>query len=234
MRLHVYLARCGIASRRTCEDLIRAGRVHINDRIITEMGYKVNEHDVIAVDGKPVELESKKIYLALNKPVCFLCDNSAGDTRPKASDIFSKTIKMRLFHVGRLDYMSNGLIFYTNDGVFAKIVSHPSYRVEKEYLVTAYMQITKQMLEDYCRGVNLKGQLLRLKKYIIISRKRAYLVLSQGKNREIRRIFAYYGVKIRSIKRQRIGIVSLSAMKEGSYRHLKHSEVQWFLAKKEK
>ena len=130
--------------------------------------------------------------------------------------------------------MSNGLIFYTNDGDFTKIVTHPRYKVEKEYLVTTLNHITEQMLDDYCRGIYLKGQLLRLTKYTLISHKKVCLVLNQGRNREIRRIFSHFGVKIKGIKRQRIGIISVAGIKAGAYRQLNQSEVQWFLCKNKK
>jgi 23S rRNA pseudouridine2605 synthase len=120
MRLQVFMAKSGIASRRKCESFISNGLVKVNGKIITEMGYKVNKEDSVIYNGKKYNLIKNKIYLALNKPQLYLCSNSDPQDRNLAVDLIKSDFQDRLYNVGRLDYLSTGLIFFTNDGDFTK------------------------------------------------------------------------------------------------------------------
>ncbi|MBN1525907.1 MAG: rRNA pseudouridine synthase [Spirochaetales bacterium] len=228
IRLQLFLARAGIASRRACEQLIQEGRVSVNGEIITRPGCKVSDSDTIQLDGVAVTQEIKHISIVLHKPVQVLCSNKDDQGRPLASDLFRKEIAERLFHAGRLDFMSSGLIIYTNDGELAKIITHPSYQVEKEYEVKAFHDIPDEMLEGYKNGIELDGDFLQLKSFQKIDRRTVFLVISQGKNREIRRVCDHFDVTIQSLCRVRIGPVRLNKLLVGTYRTLSLQEIEWF------
>ena len=145
-RLHVYLSRSGVASRRKSEKLIKAGRITVNGVKVISCGTKVKIKDEVRFDGNLVLINKGKEYFALNKPKGYLCANADPQKRPLAINLISKA-KTRIFHVGRLDFISCGLIFFTNDGDFSLQVSHPRYQVEKEYLVKTYDKVAISFLE---------------------------------------------------------------------------------------
>ena len=135
MRLQAFMAKCGVASRRGSEDLIAQGRVMVNNKTVREMGVKINEDDVVQVDGETIELPGKLYYIALNKPKGYVCTNYDPNEDKYARDLIGMKDNGLLFNVGRLDKESNGLILFTNDGNFANAMMHPRYEVEKEYIV---------------------------------------------------------------------------------------------------
>ncbi len=227
LRLQVYMARCGVGSRRSCEQYISAGRVSINGKIAT-LGSKVCEGDRVELAGRLLRAEPVKAYLAVNKPRGYLCSNIDQRGRPLVLDLLHD-IPVRLFHVGRLDLQSSGLIFYTNDGQFAKLVSHPSYGIEKEYIVEATKPIPETALRQYRQGISIGGESYRLKRYEYKTARKAVLTLLEGKNREIRRFFEYFKVDCKRIHRVRIGCVEIRGLPSGGYRHLSQGEVAWFL-----
>ncbi|MDO5766265.1 MAG: S4 domain-containing protein, partial [Spirochaetales bacterium] len=126
IRLQAFLAHCGLASRRACENIITDGRVSVNGKIVNELGTKVSENDVVCVDGKQISLEKRKIYVLLNKPAGYVCTQNDEKDRPVAVDILKEKYSERLYNVGRLDMFSRGAIIFTNDGDFAAKLSHPS------------------------------------------------------------------------------------------------------------
>ncbi len=221
------MARCGVGSRRYCENLISQNRVRVNGQA-TELGCKVTLKDRVTLDEKPLTIIREKIYIAINKPRKYLCSNFDRQGRPLVSELYNKIISTRLFHVGRLDFLSSGLIFYTNDGDFAKIVSHPSSGIEKEYLLETREAIPESVLLKYSRGIKIEGERFCLKKYVYKTPKKVLLTLEEGKNREIRRVCSHFNVVIRRIHRVRIGCVSIEDIPAGAYRHLIPKEVQWF------
>ncbi len=147
MRLQVFMAHSGLASRRKCELLISEGNVKVNGTVITQMGYRVSDNDIVTYMGKVLSINRSKIYLALNKPSLYLCSNSDPQGRPLAVELINKDFQERLYNVGRLDYLSTGLIFFTNDGDFTKTVAHPSSGIEKEYVT----KLLERCL-SYCRA----------------------------------------------------------------------------------
>ncbi len=233
IRLQVFLARCGLGSRRYCETFIRQGRVAVNGKIAI-IGTKITNQDQVTIDGKLMKSEQPKIYLAVNKPIGYLCANSDPEGRPLVGQLFKKNYTVRLFHVGRLDIRSSGLIFYTNDGRFTDIITHPSYEIEKDYFVKTQGCIPEELLEQYIKGVTLDQDLFRLKRAVRKAENKVVLTLSEGKNREIRRLFDHYRITIRQINRIRIGCVGLKEIPRGGYRHLTREEVLWFLSKEKK
>lgn len=229
MRLHVFLARSGIASRRKSEQLIEDGRVRVNGAVVTKQGTQVTDDDRVFFDGKEVHITKQKYYLALNKPSKVLCSNSDPKGRPLAVDLVKDRIPVRLFTVGRLDFLSTGLIFLTNDGEFADAVMHPSSGVEKEYIVETKEPITREVLEEYTVGIRLEGTHYQLKSFDLKTARKAHLVLVEGKNREIREVFMARKLTIKRLHRIRIGPVRIGSVKPGEYRDLNQQEIAWFL-----
>ncbi len=225
IRLQLYLARAGVGSRRACETYITDGRVTVNGVTVTALGTKVLPEDTVTMDGSVVKPEQTLVYIALNKPQRYLCSNSDPEGRPLAVSFLRPSIKERVFHVGRLDYLSSGLIFFTNDGDFAKKMTHPSSRIEKEYIVETKDTIEETMLQEFQRGIRIEGEQYRIKSYVLLSPFKARMVLTEGKNREIRNFFIFKRIKVKRIHRIRIGSVRLGKLEPGQWRYLSRKEV---------
>ncbi len=231
LRLQVYLARCGVASRRKSEQIILEGRVRVNGELANRMGITVRPGDRITLDGRPIYPQRHLIYLAVHKPRRYLCTSSDPEGRPLALDLVKPAFRERLFTVGRLDYLSSGLIFFTNDGAFAKAVSHPASEVEKEYLVETAHPVPASFLKQYQEGVEVNGVVYRLLQYSVRNSRTVQLVLIEGKNREIRTVFEAGNVAIKRLHRTRIGNVTVKGIQAGHYRSLTRGEISWFYQK---
>ena len=230
VRLQVYLARCGVGSRRGCETMIENGRVAVNGTTITRLGEKVSASDTVTVDGRRVSPSQNLVYLAVHKPRAYLCANADPEHRPLVKELFAGAIKERLFHVGRLDFLSTGLILYTNDGAFSKLVSHPSASIDKEYLVETGKAMEEELLRRYAKGIRVGDMVYRCKSYTLRGAHSASITLVEGKNREIRNVFASRNVRLKRVHRVRIGPVTLKGIPLGHFRRLTAREVDWFLA----
>ncbi len=223
------MARAGIASRRASERLIESGAVTVNGEVVTQLGTKVvPDNDEVRVNGKRIKLEQRHIYVALNKPRRYLCSTSDPEGRDLAVSLLEPHFTERLFSVGRLDFLSSGLIFFTNDGEFAKAVSHPSNRIEKEYRVDLQKPVPEELLKAYQDGIVVDGETYRLESYRYKTPRIVRLTLVEGKNREIRRVFAHWKIGVRKIHRIRIGTVQIKGIPSGQYRPLAQKEVDWF------
>ena len=230
MRLNLFLARGGVASRRFSDELIVAGRVTVNGATVTRLGSIVGENDYVCLDGCPVEIATSQRYLALHKPQGFICTANDPQGRLRAIDLFADN-SVRLFSVGRLDYRSSGLMLFTNDGRFADHAAHPSYGVEKDYLVQSAdgTTIPDNLLQNYEQGLSVDGEFYKLSRYARQADDRVLLTLSTGKNREIRRVFATAGIELSHVHRVRIGPVELGSLDSGHHRSLTDEETSWFL-----
>jgi 23S rRNA pseudouridine2605 synthase len=226
MRLQVYLAHAGVASRRAAEKLISAGRVSVNGSVVSVLGAKVLPQDEVRIDGLPVHLESRRYYLALHKPEGYLCSAADPQGRPRALELLPKEITERLYTVGRLDYRSSGLILVTNDGAFAAQVGHPSAGIPKEYLVEASGFIPHTVAEEFVRGVLIEGVWYRAEEVERLGKKALRVVLIEGKNREIRRVFSHFHLHPVKLCRIRIGPIRLGDLKPGESRPLTLSEYE--------
>jgi len=225
IRLQVFLARSGIASRRAAEDIIASGRVCVNGVTITSQGTKVGEGDTILLDGKSVQLENRLLYLALNKPSGYICSSSDPQGRPLALSLLPGEIRERLYSVGRLDYLSCGLIFFTNDGNFAGRLGHPGCGIEKEYIVEATGFIPREAVEAFKNGITIDGEYYKAKSAEKTDRKEMRIILVEGKNREIRRVFSHFHLHPTLLRRIRIGSVLLGNLAEGDSRPLSKKEL---------
>lgn len=230
IRLQLYLARSGIGSRRACERLIEDGLIKVNGKTVTDQGIKVVPGiDTVAFKGRQVNPTGKLLYIALNKPVRYMCTHHDPEGRPLAEELIKGQFPVRLFNVGRLDFLSSGLIFFTNDGEFARIVTHPSLEIEKEYIVETSRKLTEEMLEEFMKGVVIEGERYRIHSYGMESSTKARIILREGKNREIRKLFTSRNVKVKRLHRVRIGPVSIGGMHPGEFRNLKPGEISWFM-----
>ncbi|AEF82158.1 pseudouridine synthase [Leadbettera azotonutricia] len=217
--MQVYLAHAGAASRRAAEKLITEGRVEVNGKKVTAMGEKVGPGDMVTLDGKPLKPESRFHYLVLNKPPEFICASSDPQGRRLALELLPP-LEERLYNVGRLDYLSSGLILFTNDGDFAAKVSHPGSEIEKEYVVESSVPIPDRAVDEFGRGLIIEGVLYRALEIEKLDRKSLRVVLVEGKNREIRRVFSHFRLHPEKLQRVRIGPVKLGNLPEGQARTL--------------
>jgi 23S rRNA pseudouridine2605 synthase len=228
-RLNKLLAHAGVGSRRQCDDLIRAGRVAIDGRAVHDLGTKVDpEAQHISVDGHPVKTE-RLVYWLVNKPRGVVCTNFDPAGRVRAVDLVPH-VEQRVYTVGRLDEMSEGLLLLTNDGDLAFQLMHPRFGVEKTYLVQVQGQPSKADLEQLLRGVWLADGKVRARRVKRLKRQGEStwlrIVLAEGKNREIRRMLAKLGHKVLTLKREAIGPVRLDRLPKGKARRLSGPELQ--------
>ncbi|MGE4583331.1 MAG: pseudouridine synthase [Sphaerochaeta sp.] len=230
IRLQAYMAKSGCGSRRYCETLISAGRVTVNMKRVTELGTKVNEEDVVMVDDQLVEPSDKTYYYALYKPRGYVCTNYDPNEKLYARELIDIADKNLLFHIGRLDKESSGLILYTNDGKVAQKIMHPSEQIEKEYLVSCSTEVHREDLEAALKGIYIDiSQPYRIKRFEIINRKWVRIILTEGKNREIRKIFSYFGYDVKQLVRMRIGCIELGDLQPGQFRPVASSEIEAML-----
>jgi 23S rRNA pseudouridine2605 synthase len=235
VRLQKFLADAGIASRRASERLIVSGEVSVNGHVIRELGTKIDPlHDRVQVDGRVVK-SKKKLYIAINKPPGYISSKSDPEKRKTVGDLLPKEWS-NLNSVGRLDYHSEGLIFFTNDGDFALRLTHPRYGVRKKYMVTAVGEVTPEHLREFQKGIFHEGDILRIESGRILKSNKSHslveLTLAEGKNREIRRLFEALGFEIERLQRVQIGPVKLGQLPRGKWRALSAAEVKALLADK--
>ena len=228
-RLQKVLAAAGLGSRRQCEELITAGRVDVDRRVVMELGTRVDPAtQQIRVDGEALPT-AKLEYFALNKPSGVLCTNRDPSGRPRVVDLVPAK-GARLFTIGRLDLHSEGLILVTNDGELANRLTHPRYGVSKTYRVTVAGRPTRDVLAKLEQGVHLAEGFARVEHLTVKSHHKdstvMEMVLREGKNREIRRVLARVGHKVLRLTRVAVGPVRLGSLATGEVRRLTHEEVK--------
>lgn len=226
IRLQVFIAHCGVASRRAAEKIITDGRVSVNGSVVTELGTKVSSDDVVLVDGNAIQLEEAKRYILLNKPSGYVCSLADEKDRPVAASLLKPTFSERLYNVGRLDMFSSGLIIFTNDGEFAARLSHPSAELEKEYVVDTSLPIPRTLADEFKKGIRIDDVFYRCLDAEQLNARRMRIVLIEGKNREIRRVFEVKQIGIKSLNRIRIGNLLIDGLKPGEFRELSKTEVE--------
>ncbi len=233
IRLQKYLAEAGVASRRSAEKLIAEGRIRVDGQVVTELGTRVLRSSKVEVDGRSVSCQIPRQYLALNKPRGYVCSTVGSDKFPSFLDLVPQKVMSGLHHVGRLDVASEGLLFVTNDGSFTELVTHPRYEVRKSYEVTALGKAPSDFAERCVAGVQMGEDRLRFVGVEVTwsdGDRTVYAVeLIGGKNREIRRMFEYFGLRVQRLVRVRIGSIALDGLKTGRWRDLSASEIDEFL-----
>jgi 23S rRNA pseudouridine2605 synthase/23S rRNA pseudouridine2604 synthase len=223
MRLQKFLSASGVCSRRRGEDYIQAGRVQVNGKVIRVLGTKIDpEKDRVLVDGKPVSLEERLIYIALNKPVGYVTSCEQPGDRI-VMDLID--IPQRVYPVGRLDKDSKGLLLLTNDGRLHHRLSHPSFDHEKEYEVTTTRPMPEGALRKMATGLPLMGGVTRPAKVRRLSSTRFRITLKEGRNRQVRRMVRKVGGHVAALRRIRFASVRLGKLAEGAWRHLTEKEL---------
>jgi 23S rRNA pseudouridine2605 synthase/23S rRNA pseudouridine2604 synthase len=223
VRLQKYLAEAGVCSRRRGEAHIRAGRVTVNGRVVTELGTKVDPAaDRVEFDGRPLRPTEKRIYIALNKPAGYVTS-----CRQPGRDLVVDLIDLpeRLFPVGRLDADSCGLLLMTNDGRIHHRLAHPSFDHEKHYEVTVDRPIANGALDRLARGVPLDGRMTRRATVTRLSARRFRIILKEGRKRQIRRMVAKVGGAVVRLRRIQMANIRLGRLPDGKWRYLNAAEV---------
>ena len=229
VRLQKFLADAGVASRRAGEQVILEGRVTVNGKVVQTLGTKVDPaHDAVAVDGRRVKVK-RKLYIAVNKPPGFICSRSDPESRKTVHSLFPAEWS-NLYSVGRLDYHSEGLIFYTNDGDFSLRLTHPRYGVRKKYMVMVKGEVTPEHIRTFQKGVFNNDEVLKAESGRILKSNHSHslveLTLTEGKNREVRRMFETLGFEIERLQRIQIGPVKLGQLPRGKWRTLTAPEIK--------
>src|SRR6185436_3278238 len=226
MRLNRFLAAAGVGSRRHCDELIAAGRVTINGRVCTNFSMQPTETDHVKVGGKLVRSQ-RTVYIMLNKPAGFVSTRTDPNARDTIFDLLPPKLP-RLFNVGRLDAQSEGLLILTNDGDLAQRLTHPRSKIEKEYDVTINHPWDPSLGPKLLAGMTLDGQRARMEKVTAIRATRVRVILRQGINRQIRRMFYELGYEVEKLVRVRVGQLRLGDLPRGHWRPLTKSELKSF------
>ena len=224
IRLQKVLADSGVASRRACEKLILDGKVKVDGKVIKVLGTKIDpEISKVSVEGKSIDLKKTNLYIAFNKPRGVLSTMSDPSSRPSLGDYFPAD-DHRLFHVGRLDKESEGLIILTNDGAWAQRLLHPSFEIKKRYFVVTDRKIRREEAERLLNGVRIEGGIAKA----ITARSIGdgiEIEIHEGRNQVIRKMIAALGLEVLMLRRTRVGKIELGELPSGKWRHLSSVEL---------
>ena len=230
MRLNKYIADAGICSRRKADELISNGNVKINGAVVKELGCHVEDGDVVMVNGKKIETVGKKVYVAVNKPLGYITSMDDDKDRATVAELVAD-IPERLFPVGRLDYNTSGLLLMTNDGSLTYTLTHPKHEVYKTYVAKVAGVISDTRLAKLRKGVDIGGFVTSPAKVKVIKQMPRHAVVEisirEGKNRQVRKMFAAVGNKVQELKRVEIGEIKLGRLMEGHYRKLTREEIEY-------
>ena len=228
MRLNKYVAHCGVAARRKASEYIMEGLVTVNGEVVTEPGHRVKPTDKVTYRGKPIEPETQKIYILLNKPKNTVTTVSDEKNRRTVMDLMDPNIKLRIYPVGRLDRETTGLLLLTNDGDLAKKLSHPSHEVTKIYHVVLDKPISEAHLKEIQNGLTLEDGLAPVDKVSYVKNKgknEVGIEIHIGRNRIVRRIFKHLGYHVVRLDRTYYAGLTKKDIPRGKYRLLNDREV---------
>jgi 23S rRNA pseudouridine2605 synthase len=228
-RLQKIISAAGITSRRASEELILAGRVTVNGIVVSELGSKADPAvDTVAVDGKPLTIASRKLYILLYKPVGYLTTLDDPEGRPLVTDLL-KEVGERVYPVGRLDYNTEGLLLLTSDGEWANRLMHPRHEVEKEYHVRVRGKVHKSQLDQLAGGVEIEGKKTAPARVCMIKEGEQNdwfsITIHEGRNRQVRRMCEAVSLSVVRLRRVRYGSLSMGTLKPGEFRYLTEAEV---------
>ena len=233
MRIAKYLSHAGVDARRKCEELIKEGKVTVNNQIITDLSFQVSPKDTVLLNGKKIK-KTVKTYIMLNKPVGYICSVSDPYNQKTIYDLIKLKTNQRLFSAGRLDVNSEGLIIITNDGEYAEKLTHPKHQTEKKYKVKIDSPLSEKDITLIKKGIYDKGEFLKPKSIRATKRNEYLVTMTEGKKREVRRIFAAVFKKVYRLKRVSIGNLKLTGIPIGKWRHMTEDEIKLSLSKDEK
>ena len=233
MRINKYIALCGVASRRKAEELILAGRVTVNDEVMTELSYKVDEeNDIVKVDDKLIKEENKLVYILLNKPEGYITTVKDQFDRPSVLDLVSD-IKERVYPIGRLDYETSGLLLLTNDGDLTYKLTHPKHEVDKTYVARVKGKLTKEEIERFKTGFKIEDYTTAPAKLKVIKydeqRDSSLLEIKihEGKNRQVRKMCKAINNPVLRLRRSAMGKIKIGDCEIGKYRYLTEDEIKY-------
>lgn len=225
MRINKYIASCGICSRRKAEEYILQGKVKINDEVVKDLSTVVNENlDKVYFEDKLVNLEKKNVYIMLNKPKGYVTTNSEQFNRRSTLDLIHEEV--RVFPIGRLDMYTEGLLLLTNDGDFANKMMHPKSGVKKVYEVRVDKKIDEEVIKKLENGVDIGGYITQNAKVEKLDDFNMKITISEGKNRQVRKMCEAVLLKVKNLKRIQIGNLKLGNLKLGKYRFLTENEIK--------
>ena len=230
VRLNKYIADAGICSRRKADELIGNGNVKVNGATMKELGYQVEDGDVVLVNGKKIETASKKVYVVVNKPLGYITSMDDDKDRATVAELVSD-IPERLFPVGRLDYNTSGLLIMTNDGQLTYTLTHPKHEVYKTYIAKVAGVLSDARIAKLRKGVDIGGFITSPAKVKVIKQMPRHAIVEisirEGKNRQVRKMFATVGNKVQELQRISIGEIKLGRLMEGHYRKLNREEIEY-------
>ena len=231
MRINRFLAAAGVASRRECDRMIADGKVTVNGKIAT-LGLEVKDEDEVFVEGRKVVIQKNEYYI-LNKPKGYICSVSDDKGRKTVMDLMPAGVG-RIYPVGRLDYDSEGLLILTTDGELAQKLTHPSNEIPKTYLVKIEGTLTEAALNPIRSGIEIDGYVTKKCKAHIVETNKAYtkvhVTITEGKNREVRKMFAAIGKEVQLLKRIKVGELTLRGLDRGAYRKLSKPEIDYLMS----
>lgn len=227
IRLQKYMADCGVASRRKCEEMIIDGRVMVNGITVTELGTKVDENDTVLLDGKDLKINTKKVYILLNKPSGYLTTVSDDFGRPTVLDLVKDEIHTRIYPVGRLDLETEGLLIMTNDGDLSYNLTHPKHNFYKTYEVFLNDVPNAGVIERLKKGVIIDGRKTSPAKVDWIRDNILHISIHEGRNRQIRKMAETLGYKVEYLRRISVGNIVLGNLPLGRFRHLNDNEIRY-------
>lgn len=227
IRLNKFLADSGYCSRRKADELIAAGVVKVNRKVVTELGTKIHRGDFVTVQGDPISIEPHNIYIVLNKPKNVITTTSDELGRKTVLDLVKKQV--RIFPVGRLDRNTTGVLLLTNDGDLAHKLTHPSFQVKREYYVKLDKHLKPEDAQKIADGIELEdGKTAPCELMIHTDDKsKVAVTLTEGKNHEVIRLFEAVGYEVKQLDRKMYAGITAKGLDKGKYRHLTRQEVQW-------
>lgn len=230
MRINKYLAQSGLASRRKAEELVTSGRVKVNGKVIHDLATDIKPSDLVFVDGKNVRASTNFVYYKLNKPKGYLTTVSDDKDRKTVMSLM-RGVHARVFPIGRLDYDTEGLLLMTNDGDLANILTKPNSEIKKTYLVNISAPISKDEIKTLSNGVDIGEYITKPCSVELIDMTADYarlkVTITEGKNRQIRKMFSAVGKEVTFLKRVQIGEIRLGGLSRGEYAPLNAKELKY-------
>lgn len=229
-RLQKYMASCGVASRRKCEEIITSNRVKVNGTIVNELGFKVDpSKDKVYVDSNLIFLEEKKVYIALNKPEGYV--STVKDERNRKTIMDLVEVEERIFPIGRLDYNTSGLLLMTNDGDIYNKIIHPRKEIDKVYIAIIKGVPSDEEIYKFCNGLDIGDYITSKANFEVIDKledkSKVRITIHEGKNRQVRRMCDKIGHPVIALKRISVGKISLNNLKRSQWRYLNESEIKY-------
>lgn len=230
MRINKYIAQCGIASRRKAEDIIKLGKVKVNGKVTTDLSTDIRDTDIVSIDNKTIKVVSNYVYYKLNKPKGYITSTSDDKDRKTVINLM-RGVHYRVFPIGRLDYDTEGLLLLTNDGDIANILTKPNSEVKKTYVVHIEGFINKDDIKKLSSGVDIGDYITRPCSVELIetneTQSKLKVAITEGKNRQIRKMFSSIGKEVTFLRRIQIGDIKLGGLSRGEYAPLNQKEIRY-------